>query len=48
VVHSSGAWLHVLKFVIGVVVCYVVNCVQDIFEIGGKKGRGDKFFTLML
>lgn len=43
-VYSSGAWLHVLKFVIGVVVSYVVNFVQDIFfKLGGKKGEETYF-----
>ena len=47
-VYSIRAWLHVLKYVNGVVVSHEVNRVQDVFEIGKKRSRGDTFFTLML
>lgn len=35
-VHSIGAWLHVLKFVIGVFVSHVVKRVNDVIEVENK------------
>jgi uncharacterized metal-binding protein len=45
---SIGAWLHVLKFVVGLVVPHVAHCVHDVIEIEKKTAEEKLVFTLML